>query len=506
MRKWVLALCMLTATPATAQVSFQTVPLPPHVYDGGWEHFVGGGLAVFDCDDDGDLDMVAAGGTNPMALFRNNSMGTIQFAQTPIDITATTGAYPIDLDADDLLDLVVLRVGPDVILKGTGDCTFVQTELPGVQFGDHWTTAFSATWEPGQDKPTLVFGHYVDRSDPEGPFEACDENHLWRPEADGTYQRTILAPGYCPLSALFTDWQRRGAQDLRLSNDRHYYVRDGAEQIWQVSPEVKQLGEADGWRRHQLWGMGIATRDLDRDGRDEVFLSSMGDQRLMRQTGQDATFEDVPFSMGTTAHRPYVGDDGRPSTGWHIAFGDVQNDGRDDVFIAKGNVQEMPGLAMQDPNNLLIGQPDGTFAEAGDTAGIVSFHRGRGAALADFNADGLLDIAVLNRRAPLEIWQNTTPNTGRWLQLSLHSAGGNTGAVGTFVEVNDSQQTQSREVVVGGGHAGGVSGPLHYGLGRATQVKMRVKWPGRPWSDWDTVDTDQTLRVDRFADGFRIAD
>ncbi|MFL4468806.1 hypothetical protein ACERZ8_02540 [Tateyamaria armeniaca] len=104
----------------------------------------------------------------------------------------------------------------------------------------------------------------------------------------------------------------------------------------------------------------------------------MGDQRLMRRTGDAPAFADVPFAMGVAAQRPYVGGDGRPSTGWHIAFGDVDNDGRDDVFIAKGNVQQMPGNAMEDPNNLLMAQEDRTFAEAGDVAGVASMHRGRG--------------------------------------------------------------------------------------------------------------------------------
>lgn len=499
------AVLALLPVSGSADVTFTPVTVAPHVYDGGWEHFVGGGLTVFDCDDDGRLDMLAAGGTAEMSLYRNTSSGDVAFTHSTTGITGATGAYALDLDGDDVLDLVIMRVGPDILLRGQGDCQFEPMTLPGLNLGDHWTTAFSATWEAEGSPPTLAFGHYVNRADPDGPFEACDENHLWRPDAHGSYAKTALTPGYCPLSALFTDWQRNGQAELRLSNDRHYYVRDGQEQMWRMTHPPRQLTEADGWQRHQLWGMGIATRDLDRDGRDEVFLSSMGDQRLMRQETDTATFRDVPFAMGTTAHRPYTGDDGRPSTGWHIAFGDVQNDGRDDAFIAKGNVQEMPGLAMKDPNNLLIQQPDGSFAEAGDAAGIVSFHRGRGAALADFNGDGLLDLAVVNRRAPLEVWQNTTPVAGNWLRLDLRAAGSNRRGVGAWVELRDATGVQSREVQVGGGHAGGVAGPMHFGLGEAQVVDVRVKWPGRGWSDWEEVVANQTLRLTRYADGFEVS-
>ena len=475
---------------------FRPVDVPAHVYDGGWEFFVGGGLASFDCDGDTRPDLVAAGGTNPLILLRNVSdpAGAIVFEDaTPeaLQLTGSTGAYPLDIDNDGILDLVVLRVGPDAILRGRGDCTF---EPMPFETDDRWSTAFSATWEEGQTAPTLAFGHYVDRSDPDGPFEACDVSHLWRPDG-AAYAVTELDPGYCTLSMLFTDWSRSGRADLRVSNDRHYYVRDGQEQLWAMEDSPRLFTESEGWRRHMLWGMGIAVRDLDRDGRDEVFLSSMGDQRLMRQIADTPTYEDVPFAMGTTAQRPYVGDDGRPSTGWHIAFGDVNNDGRDDVFIAKGNVQQMPGNAMEDPNNLLIAQEDGSFVEKGDVAGVASMYRGRGAALVDFNGDGLLDLAVVNRRAPLEVWQNVTADTGRWLSIDLRQDGVNTRAVGAWIEVDDGTSVQAREVTVGGGHAGGVSGPQHFGLGDAELVRIRVRWPYGDWSEWREVDADQVLVV-----------
>ena len=493
------ALMVLVAGSAQAtDPRFEPVDVPEHVYDGGWEHFVGGGLAVLDCNGDARPDLVAAGGSNAPILLRNLSMagGALVFEDaTPpaLDLPDSTGAYPLDINNDGLLDLVMLRVGPDVVFHGDGDCGFTPAAM---DTGDHWSTAFSATWEAGNDLPTLAFGHYVDRTDPEGPFEACDTNTLWRPAGAG-YDLSVLDPGHCALSMLFTDWARNGRADLRISNDRHYYVSDGQEQLWAMDPQPRLYTEADGWQRHKLWGMGIATRDLDRDGRDEVYLSSMGDQRLMEQQADTLTYKDVPFARGTAAQRPYVGDDGRPSTGWHIAFGDVQNDGLDDAFIAKGNVQQMPGNAMQDPNNLLIGMRDGRFSERGDVAGVASMHRGRGAALADLNADGLLDLVVVNRRAPLEMWQNVTPNAGRWLSVALQQSGANTQAVGAWIEVDDGRAVQSREVTVGGGHVSGVAGPQHFGLGTADTVRLRVRWPHADWSDWQTVTVNQALHITR---------
>ena len=157
----------------------------------------------------------------------------------------------------------------------------------------------------------------------------------------------------------------------------------------------------------------------------------------------------------------------------------------------------MPGNAMEDPNNLLIAQADGTFAEAGDVAGVASVHRGRGAALVDLNADGLLDLAVVNRRAPMEVWQNVSVATGHWLAVDLRREGVNTQGVGAWIEVDDGTTVQAREVTVGGGHAGGVSGPQHFGLGAARSVRLRVRWPHQEWSDWRRVDVDQVLVVNQ---------
>ncbi|MEP3329873.1 CRTAC1 family protein [Sedimentitalea sp.] len=491
------ALLMALATlPASADPLFQAVDVPEHIYSGGWEHYVGGGLAVFDCNGDDLPELFAAGGSAPATLLINRSDpgGTIRFvSETPqyLLLKSVTGSYPLDIDSDGFTDLAVLRAGENLLMQGGPNCTFSPFQSIGFISADRWTTAFSATWEPGQSLPTLAFGNYVDRSDPDGPFRACDDTLLYRPEGATYAAPRALKPGHCPLSMLFSDWGRNGRADLRISNDRHYYVDDGQEQMWAMEDTPRLYDADEGWKEYKLWGMGIASRDLTGDGLPEVFLTSMGDQRLQLPVGKGRPeYTDAPYALGTTAHRPYLGGDGRPSTGWHVAFGDVQNNGRDDVFISKGNVEQMPDSAMEDPNNLLVQQSDGSFVEMGAEAGLASMHRGRGAAMVDLNRDGLLDVAVVNRRAPLEVWQNITRDPGNAIAISLRQSAPNVDAVGAWVEVRANGVTQTREITIGGGHAGGSNVAEHFGLGSATKAQLRVIWPDgavSPWTDRSTT-------------------
>lgn len=462
---------LIAAAPVAADPLFEdrSAGLPEHIYGGEWEHFVGGGVAVFDCNGDALPDLFAAGGANPAQLMVNH--GDFTFARHDIPmLTGVTGAYPLDVNADGAMDLFVLRVGQNQLLMGDGNCHFTASnDLPE---DDAWSTAFTAWWED-DGKPVMAVGNYVDRADPEGPFGACDDNMILRPDASG-YQSTLLTPSFCPLSMLAAN-DARGRPTLRLSNDRHYYVREGYEQMWDIADQ-RFLGADDGWKNVSLWGMGIASRDLTGDGRDEVMLTSMGDQ-LMQLAQEDGTYAAAPFTIGTYAQRPHTGDDGRPSTGWHAEFADVDNDGRADLFIAKGNVDQMPGLAIQDPNNLLMQNADGTFRETAAIAGVATKERARGAALADFDGDGRLDLVVVNRRAPMELYRNVTPDTGNWLAIALTQPGGNINAVGATVVVESDGNRQSQQLTVGGGHGGGKALPLHFGLGAAEAANVTVVWP-----------------------------
>lgn len=426
--------------------------LPAHSYTGGWEHFVGGGVAVLDCNADGLPDLFAAGGDTPAQLMVNRSTrgGTLSFTAGPLpEITGVTGAYPLDIDSDGHLDLAVLRVGANMLLRGGPDCTFEDASTDwGFGGSDRWTTAFAATWEAGADRPTLFEGNYVNRDIKDGPFEACDANALHRPQAGGGWTRTPLEPGFCALSALISKGVHPHPM-LRISNDRHYYVKGGYEQLYDLT-ENRFLGDEDGWRRVSLWGMGIAERDIDGDAVPDVMLTSMGDQLLQFGT-PDGGYTDAPYDIGTYAHRPHLGDDGRASTGWHPAWGDLDNDARADLFIAKGNVEQMPGNAARDPNNLLWQREDGRFTEISVEAGVASMAKSRGAGLVDLNGDGRLDLVVVNRGGPMELYENTTEGAGQYLTVTLKQPAPNLRAVGSTVEILTNRGLQVQEVTIGGG-------------------------------------------------------
>ncbi|MFM8625758.1 MAG: CRTAC1 family protein [Actinomycetota bacterium] len=480
-----------------------------HVYDGEIEFFVGGGVATFDCSGDGKPDLYFAGGVNEAGLYVNESEvgGTLRFAKksSPVtDLESVTGAYPLDIDGDGVLDLAVLRRGGNVLLRGEGDCAFGEaTATWGIEPGNEWTTAFSATWERDAARPTLAFGNYL----VPGTYD-CDAGTLWRPDADG-YADPVRLPGHCTLSMLFSEWNRDGGVDLRVSNDRNY-DREAREQMWRVrSGETpREYGETDGWRDLTIWGMGIASQDLDGDGKPEVYLTSQADNKLQRlESGaMGPTYVDVALERGVTAQRPYAGDDVLPSTAWHPEFDDVNNDGRIDLFVTKGNVEAQVDYAAWDPNNLLLQRADGTFTERGEEAGIANGSRSRGAALVDLNLDGMLDMVVVNRRVPIELRRNvgtgdaTTPRAvGNWTALRVRQPGPNTQAVGAWVEVRIADTTTTREITVGGGHASGDAGWMHVGLGSADSAEVRVTFPGSGPGEWHVVGAGRFWEIDRDA-------
>ncbi|MBV9329385.1 MAG: CRTAC1 family protein [Chloroflexi bacterium] len=488
-----------------------------HVYTGDFDYAVGGGVAAFDCNGDGRPSLYFAGGSQPAALYRNDSPvgGPLRFTrlESPVtDLTGVMGAYPIDIEGRGQPDLVVLRATETVLLRGLGGCRFERAnEDLGFDGRGPATTAFSATWEDGQSLPTLAFGRYQDPSSND-PHHLCFDNVLFRPVGARFGDAAPLRPGWCALSMLFSDWDRSGRTDLRVSNDEHYYLpTDGQEQLWRIAPgEAPHLYTAEeGWATVQVEGMGIASYDLTGSGYPDYFLTSQAASRLQTLASDAArpAYRDAGMARGINAAHPFAGDTALPSTAWHAQFDDVNNDGLIDLFISKGNVTDEPDYARQDPSDLFLGQPDGAFREGADAAGIVSFDRGRGAAVVDLSRDGLLDIVEVNYGAPVRVWHNLGAATaappdamGNWLELQLNQEPPNVDAIGAWVEVRTGERIQRRELTIGGGHASGQLGWVHFGLGRAAEAEVRVAWPGGEVGPWQRVLANTFAVVRRGAD------
>ena len=476
-----------------------------HQYTGPWEYFVGGGVASFDCSGDRKPDVFLAGGTSVARLYVNRSStgGELKFEEVPTgiddkDLIKVLGVYPVDIDNDRIVDLVLLRLGENIVLRGRGGCKFEKINKQfAIDGGREWTTAFAATWEEGRTFPTLAFGNYVDRAAPGTPFGTCSPNVLMRPQPGDKpdySEPKALDPSYCTLSMLFTDWNNSGQRDLRVTNDRQYY-RGGQEQLWAMPPNgpAKLFSAGQGWKFVKIWGMGIAETDLDGDGYPDYALTSMGDTKL--QTLDDEaesdrpTYRDIAFERNATAHRPYAGQDLKPSTGWHAQFADINNDTNIDLFIAKGNVEAMPEFAANDPNNLLLGGFDKAFHEKGLEAGLSKSTKSRGAVIEDFNNDGMLDMLVVNRSADATLFRNLGAKTdwghrplGNWTKIELQNGKTNPFAIGAKINIRIGTLTITRTVSIGGGHASGQIGFVHLGLGVNERAVIRVQWPDGEWS------------------------
>jgi hypothetical protein len=165
----------------------------------------------------------------------------------------------------------------------------------------------------------------------------------------------------------------------------------------------------------------------------------------------------------------------------------------------------MPDFASFDPNNLLLGQWNGKFAEAGEAAGIALNRKGRGALIDDFNLDGMLDLLVVNRGAPASLFRNLGAKfgdgppgpMGNWIEIRLVEPNPNRDAVGARIAVRTGTRTMNRTIQVGGGDASGHAGWVHVGLGTAERAEIRVQWPDGEQSYPYRVFANQFVVVDR---------
>jgi len=455
---------------------------------------LGGGVAVFDLDNDGWDDIYLTGGQNRDKLYRNNGDATFSEigVEAGIGITAavmTNGVVTADIDNDGFRDILVLtELGEEnLFFHNNGNATF--TRLVGVFDVVTTQRAISASFgDVNKDglldiyvvnyihTPQVIYG---DDFEVTGFAHQCDPDLLFINNGDLTFTESSgqygLEQNGCGLAATFTDFDDDGDADIFVINDFGEWILpnylfenqspDAAFEDVSVSMGVDA----------RMYGMGIAIGDYDRDGDLDYYTTNIGPNYLFRNDGQLFT------EVGETSGVENDSLNGLNTTSWGCFFFDFDNDGWQDLFVTNGEIPAATFIANieYDPDKLFRNNGDGTFVDVTNAVGLGSVQRGRGTAFGDFNNDGLLDIVVNNvanvqEGASALLYMNNTVNTNHWLKVRARGVQSNRDGIGSRIRIVADGIVQILEVDGGSSHASQSTTVAHFGIGNATVVDSVV--------------------------------
>lgn len=472
------------------------------------------GAAWSDVDGDGWPDLVVTRLEAPVQLFINETDGTFTEQSTArgVDVVGANGASFADYDNDGDADLLLVGDGPNTLLRNDGAGHFDDvTDEAGLEGSpDH--RSMSAAWGDfdGDGFLDLYVANYMACSGPWTTGQEIISNVEYHPDvlyrndgAGGFTEVTELLPGAertaAAFSAAWLDVDDDGRPDLYVAND---FVG--------LSPDHNRLWlnggpSGSGWSFVDaslesgtglyMNTMGIGIGDVDRDGDDDLVLSNIGGNKLLRNGG-DASFSEQPDSG---IERPLQDIDQLTVT-WGISVADFDLDGWLDVFIAAGNLPQAPDAVIGDQANMLF-LNDGTgmrFLDVSALTGTDAIGDSKGVAAADFDRDGDLDLLVVDQGGQTRLYRNVTEREGRhWLALDLVGSTSNRDACGARVSVIAGGATHQRTVLCGSGGTGSSNDRrVHLGLGHAATIdSIAIGWPSGIRDTLGRHDADQILRV-----------
>jgi enediyne biosynthesis protein E4 len=496
----------------------------------------GGGIALFDCDNDGKLDIAVVNGStierylrggDPMiTLYHQDSdSGDIHFTDVTESAGLTTRGWGMaiaagDFDNDGLPDIYVTGYGHNVLYHNLGGCKFEDvTEKAGLKAGGFSTGAAWADYDR-DGHLDLYVSRYVHTDlrhlpslDPQAtgyssiiqlPGDMPGEtDFLFRNRGDGTFEDVSERAGVgAPrklhgMGVVWGDYDNDGWPDLFVAND------DGPNSLYHnkhdgTFEEVALLsGIAVSPNGDVLGNMAADFGDFNRDGRLDLVVSRYGKQpaSLYRNDGQEG-FTDV--SMEARIAPLTI-----PPVKWGVGFGDFDNDGWPDFLIANGNFSSLMDalkdeVRYREPILLFRNLGNGTFDEIADRAGLNDgpLKSRRGTAFGDINNDGNLDVVIFNAAGPPSLFLNETRNANHRVLFRLIGEKSNRAAVGARVTVYASSMTQIDEIRAGGSYNSTNDSRLHFGLGRdAVMSKVTVQWPSGLKQEFPNVAGDAIYEV-----------
>ena len=496
----------------------------------------GGGVALFDCDNDGKLDIAVvndstierflSGGDPMITLYRQDGNGgKLHFT----DITAAAGLATRgwgmgiavgDYDNDGLPDLYVTGYGRNVLYRNRGGCKFEDvTERAGVRVGGFSTGAAWADYNRDGHLDLFVARyvhtdlHHLPAPDPrvEGyrsvilqmPDQMEGEtDFLFRNRGDGTFEDVSQKAGVDNagklrgMGVVWGDYDNDGWPDLYVTNDggTDYLFHNNGDGTFGENGILS--GTATGAHGEIYGNMAADFCDFNRDGRLDLVTSRYSRQPVSLYRNDQNVFTDVAAEEGLA--RATVA-----PVKWGIGFGDFDNDGWPDLLIANGNFSsQMDKLESEvkyrEPLQLFRNIGGRRFEEIADKAGLNDppLQSRRGTAFGDIDNDGNLDFVVFNAAGPPSLFLNQTRNTNHRVLFRLVGTKSNRMGIGARVTVTAGSMEQVDEVRGGGSYNSSNDTRLHFGLGLDAMIKkIEVRWPSGRKQEFQSVPGDAIYEI-----------
>jgi hypothetical protein len=495
-----------------------------------------GGIGLFDCDNDGKLDIVMVNAST-VERYKNGGDPLVTLWHQDADLKFTDitekagltrkgwgmGVAVADFDNDGNLDLFVTSYGGNALYRNKGNCTFEDvTDKAGVRGGGFSTGAAWADYDRDGNVDLFVSRYvHVDMNNLPtfgstkfcqfkgapvqcGPWGMEGESDLlYHNRGDGTFEEVSKKAGvddpekYYGLGAIWGDYDNDGWPDLFVADDatpNHLYHNN---HNGTFTDEAMVAGLALNSEGQALGSMGVDWGDYDHSGRLSMFVTEFADQpNTLYHNQRSGVFEDV-------AMESRLGQPSLPYLGWGTKFFDMDNDGWLDLFIACGHVYpQMDNVrgsaAYAEPMLLHRNLRNGTFEEVSKPAGLADMplESRRGAAFGDIANNGNIDIVVLNVGKPPSLLLNTNKSSNHRVLFHLIGAKSNRAAIGARVTIHTAGVMQFDEVRGGGSYLSQNDLRLHFGLGSAAKIDtVEVRWPSGKVENLKDVAADKIYTI-----------